>query len=133
MAAHESGLPYIVSELAEVVGEGRLLAFLREHGGRRLSVPRAGRLTDDHLLVQALGRAGAERLCALYAGEWILIPMGPAGTLAEARRRAARALLAGAPVDEAAGAGGLHRRTVQRMRRRLKDDLKDDGSQGSLF
>ncbi len=121
-------LPHLLSELADVVGQGKALAFARDFGGRRLSVPRRERMGEDHRLVQALGRAGADRLADLYGGETIDVPMGPVGTLAEARRRLARALDDGASIDGAAATAGLHRRTAQRMRRKIKD-----GSQGSLF
>ncbi len=121
-------LPHLLAELAEVVGQGRALAFAGEFGGRRLSVPRRERMGEDHRLVQALGRAGADRLADLYGGETIDVPMGPVGTIAEARRRMARALDGGASIDGAAATAGLHRRTAQRMRKRIKD-----GRQGSLF
>ncbi len=121
-------LPYLLTELAEVIGQGRALSFAQEFGGKRLSVPRRERMGADHRLVLALGREGADRLTDLYGGETIDVPMGPIGTIAEARRRMARALDSGATVDGAASAAGLHRRTAQRMRKRIKD-----GRQGSLF
>ena len=125
----ELRLPHLLAQLALVVGVPRVLAFAAEFGGKRLSVPtRAG---DAHRLVQALGRAGADRLSAMYGGETIDVPMGPAGTLGEARRRLARALEDGASIDRAASTGGLHRRTAQRMRAKLKGG--GSGSQGSLF
>ena len=122
-------LPHLLAELAEVVGSARVLAFAREFGGRRLSVPK--RAADDHRIVIALGRAGADRLTAMYGGETIDVPQGPAGTIAEARRRMAQALDDGASIDGAAGRSGLHRRTAQRMRRRLKASA--NGPQGQLF
>lgn len=128
MADDAGPLPYILTELAEVAGVARAVAFAREHGGKRVSVPSRRRLSDQHPLVLALGRAGAERLSEMFGGSTVDVPMGPAGTLAEARRRMARALAGGATIDQAAGAGGLHRRTAQRMRRHLKDT-----GQGSLF
>lgn len=121
-------LPHLLAQLADVVGQGQALAFARDFGGRNLSVPRRERMGDDHRIVRALGRAGADRLADLYGGETILVPMGPAGSLAEARRRLARALDGGASADAAAAQAGLHRRTAFRMRRKMKD-----GQQGSLF
>lgn len=123
-----SSLPHLLSQLSDVVGVARALAFASDFGGRNLSVPRRERLGDDHRIVRALGRAGADRLADLYGGETILVPMGPAGSLAEARRRLARALDGGASADTAAAQAGLHRRTAFRMRRRMRD-----GRQGSLF
>ena len=121
-------LPHLLAELADVVGQGTVLAFARDFGGRNLSVPRRERMGDDHRIVRALGRIGADRLADLYGGETVLVPMGPAGSLAEARRRLARALDGGASADAAAAQAGLHRRTAFRMRRKMKD-----GRQGSLF
>lgn len=123
-----SSLPHLLSQLADVVGVARALAFASDFGGRNLSVPSRSRLGDDHRIVRALGRAGADRLADLYGGETILVPMGPAGSLAEARRRLARALDGGASADTAAAQAGLHRRTAFRMRRKMKD-----GRQGGLF
>ena len=125
----ELRLPHLLAELVEAAGLARVLAFAREFGGKRLSIPK--RVDDDHRLVVALGRAGADRLCAMFGGEYILIPMGPVGTLADARRRLARALDDGASIDGASSAAGLHRRTAQRMRARLKGS--SGGPQGSLF
>lgn len=123
-------LPSLLAALVESAGLARVLAFARELGGKRISVPK--RCKDDHRLVVLLGRAGADRLCEMYGGETsVQVPMGPVGTLAEARRRMARALEDGASIDGAASAAGVHRRTVQRMRRRLKDP--SDDAQGRLF
>ncbi|TDT88077.1 Homeodomain-like domain-containing protein [Azorhizobium sp. AG788] len=122
-------LPHLLSALLPAAGLARVLAFASEHGGRRLSVPK--RAGDGHRLVAVLGREGADLLCALYGGETITVPMGPAGTLAAARMRMARALAEGASIDEAAGHAGLHRRTAQRMRARAKDGV--DEGQSRLF
>lgn len=119
-------LPPLLAELAEVAGLGRALAFARDFGGRRIKV--AAHMGDDHPVVLSLGRAGADRLAELRAGEHVVIPYGPTGTTAEARQRLARTLVDGGSINEAARASGLHHRTAQRMRRKIKD-----GSQGSLF
>lgn len=122
-------LPHLLNALLPAAGLARVLAFASEHGGRRLSVPK--RAGDDHRLVALLGREGADALCAMYGGETVTVPMGPAGTLAAARLRMARALAEGASIDEAAGHAGLHRRTAQRMRARVKDE--EDGEQARLL
>jgi hypothetical protein len=122
-------LPHLLAELVDAAGLTRVLAFARECGGTRMSVPKQAR--DGHRLVELLGRAGADKLCAMYGGEMILVPQGPAGTLAEARRRLARALDDGASINGAARVSGLHHRTAQRMRAKLKGSSNDP--QGSLF
>lgn len=116
-------LPHLLSALLPAAGLARVLAFASEHGGRRLSVPK--RAGDEHRLVAVLGREGADMLCDMYGGETITVPMGPAGTLAAARMRMARALAGGASIDEAAGHAGLHRRTAQRMRARTRGESDD--------
>ncbi|WP_341990344.1 helix-turn-helix domain-containing protein [Azorhizobium sp. AG788] len=110
-------LPHLLSALLPAAGLARVLAFASEHGGRRLSIPK--RAGDEHRLVALLGREGADLLCAMYGGETVTVPMGPAGTLAAARLRMAHALAEGASIDEAAGHAGLHRRTAQRARKQL--------------
>lgn len=125
----ELRLPHLLAELVDAAGLARVLAFARECGGQRMSVPKRAR--DGHRLVEILGRAGADRLCDMYGGEVVLVPQGPAGTLAEARRRLAKALDDGASINGAARSSGLHHRTAQRMRARLKGS--SSGPQGSLF
>lgn len=120
-------LPPLLAELASVAGVGRALQFAREFGGRKIKVP--FKMADDHPFVVALGRAGAEHLAELRAGDSLVVPLGPAGTTAEARRRLAKALLDGGSINTAAAAAGLHHRTAQRMRRKIKGG----GGQGSLF
>ncbi len=119
-------LPILLAELAAVAGIGRALQFAADFGGRRIKVP--FHMGDDHPIVVSLGRVGADRLAELHAGDHVVVPKGPAGTMAEARRRLARALVDGASINGAATASGLHRRTAERMRRRIKDF-----GQGSLF
>lgn len=119
-------LPPLLADLVAAAGLGRVLSFARDFGGQRIKV--AARMGDDHPIVVSLGRAGADRLAELRAGEHVVIPFGPTGTTAEARQRLARTLVDGGSINDAARASGLHHRTAQRMRRKIKD-----GSQGSLF
>ena len=126
MSDERLDLPPLLAELAAVVGTGRVLAFARDFGGRRVKIP--FRMADDHPFVQLLGREGAERLAELRAGDHLVVPLGPAGTMAAAKRRLARSLLDGGSINDAAAAAGLHHRTAQRMRRKIKDE-----GQGSLF
>ena len=128
MSEERIPLPHLLNRIADVVGQGKALSFAREFGGRRLSVPKRERMQDDHPIVQILGRAGADRLAQLYGGEVVQVPLGPVGTVAEARRRMAKALADGASINDAASASGLHHRTGQRMRKTIKD-----GRQGSLL
>jgi hypothetical protein len=119
-------LPHLLAELADVAGTGAALAFAAEYGGRIVYVPRT--LAPDHRFIAVLGREGAERLVELRGGENVTIPYGPAGTVAQARRRMVQALEAGKSGNEAAAAGGMTQRTAFRIKKRMRD-----GSQGSLF
>lgn len=65
-----------------------------------------------------------------WLGQKILVPLGPAGTAAEARRRFARAIEEGASNAKAARTAGLHERTARRMRQRLRTD---DATQGKFL
>ncbi|WP_413851677.1 hypothetical protein [Albidovulum sp.] len=57
------------------LGDGLMLRLRKTLGGRDFRIPRAGiSLSDDHLLVRAVGREDAERLCALFDGERVYIP-----------------------------------------------------------
>jgi hypothetical protein len=130
--------PSVFDELVAVAGEAAALKLVAAHGGTIRHIPARVR-SDDHWLVQCVGRDAAETLCAHYrqmmaseswSGQKILVPLGPAGTGAEARRRLAKAIEGGASNAKAARAAGLHERTARRMRRRLRSD---DPSQGRLF
>ena len=128
----------VFHELVAVAGETAALRLVAAHGGTIRHIPAHVR-SDDHWLVQCVGRDAADALCAHYrqmmasegwSGQKILVPLGPAGTGAEARRRLAKAIEDGASSAKAARTAGLHERTARRMRRRLRSD---DPSQGRLF
>lgn len=133
-----SWLPALLAEIAEVAGLEAALKLAESHGGRRVSIP-ARIPADDHPLVQSVGRVAAEKICAHYrqgtgsgrsCGIYIVVPLGPSGALAGARRRLAKALAEGASAAEAARAAGMTERSAFRARARLRD--RDD-KQGRLF
>jgi hypothetical protein len=133
-----SYLPPLLAEIAEVAGLPAALKLAKEKGGVECYIP--ARAPDDHWLVQCVGREAADKLCAHFVaaiesdsgrsrhGVKILLPLGESGTAADARRRAREALDNGASLSEAARRSGLHQRTVQNIRARMKDRR-----QGSLF
>lgn len=131
-------LSSVFGELVAVAGEAAALKLVAAHGGTIRHIPARLR-SDDHWLVQCVGREAAEALCAHYrqmmasdswSGQKILVPLGPAGSGAEARRRLAQAIDSGASNSKAARMAGLHERTARRMRRRLRSE---DKGQGRLF
>jgi hypothetical protein len=133
-----SYLPPLLAEIADVAGLPAALKLAKERGGVECYIP--ARAPDDHWLVQCVGREAADKLCAHFVaaiesdsgksrhGVKILLPLGDSGTAADARRRAREALDSGASLSEAARRSGLHQRTVQNIRARMKDRR-----QGSLF
>lgn len=138
MKSDYSFLPPLLAEIAEVAGLPAALKLAKEKGGVECYIP--ARAPDDHWLVRCVGREAADRLCAHFAaaidndsrrslhGVKILLPLGESGSRAEARGRAREALERGASLAEAARRSGLHQRTVQNIRAKMKD-----GRQGSLF
>lgn len=57
------------------LGDALVLRLRQTLGGRDIRIPRAdSAVPDDHPLVQAVGRADAERLCGLCGGEQVYIP-----------------------------------------------------------
>ncbi|MBK5957410.1 hypothetical protein CCR97_04195 [Rhodoplanes elegans] len=134
-----SWLPALLAEIAEVAGLEAALKLAESHGGTRMSIP--ARITsDEHELVQCVGREAADKICALYrqgtgsgrsCGINVLIPRGPTGAIADARRRLAKALAGGASAAEAARAAGMTERSAYRARARGR--AEQDDKQGRLF
>ncbi|MEP1931957.1 MAG: hypothetical protein ABJJ37_11810 [Roseibium sp.] len=131
-------LPGLLGEIAEVTDIGVAMALAERVGGTRVSIPvRAG---DDHWLVETVGREAANTICDYLrtlspqgretGARHVIIPRGPAGCLAKARKRLAKELENGTSAREAARRAGLSERAAFRMRARLRDE---DDSQGKLF
>lgn len=133
-----SYLPPLLAEIAEVAGPVAALQLAKAKGGVECYIP--ARAPDDHWLVQCVGREAADKLCAHFVaaidsdsgrsrhGVKILLPLGESGSRAESRRRVIDALESGASAADAARRGGVHQRTVQNIKARMKDKR-----QGSLF
>lgn len=114
-------------QIVDAIGLPLAVRLADARGGARCTIP--ARAPDGHWLVDLLGRPGADQLCARFRilspegrerGVEVDLPRGPTGSLAEARRRMANALEAGAPADEAARASGMTRRTAYRKRKAIK-------------
>jgi len=131
-------LPGLLGDIARIAGLTAALAIAERVGGTRVSIP--VRATDDHWLVEAVGREAATKICDHFrilapdgresGAVHVVIPRGPAGCLAKARRRLARELDAGVSAREAARRAGLSERAAFRMRARHR---VGDDSQGELF
>ncbi|WP_269586184.1 hypothetical protein [Roseibium sp. Sym1] len=131
-------LPGLLGDLARIVGLSAALAIAERVGGTRVSIP--ARAHDQHWLVETVGRDAADRICDHFRilrpdGQesgacHVIIPRGPTGCLAKARRRLARELDAGTSAREAARRAGVSERAAFRMRARHRSA---DDSQGELF
>lgn len=124
-----NGLPKLLEEIRIVAGLSAALKIAHEKGGGRISMP--AKLKDGHWLVELLGREAAEKLAFHFTSGRgsveLEIPLGPAGTIAKARRTMGKMIEDGEASDDAiARATGMSRRTVLRKKKVLK-------GQGELF
>ena len=60
-------------EIIDVIGEAAAVALAEECAGVRLYVP--AKVTDDHVITRAIGRAAAEKLSAFYSPTTIHVPL----------------------------------------------------------
>lgn len=57
-------LPTQLEEIADAIGEDAVHALVAACGGTRIYIPAT--LSDDHWLIETLGRAAAEKLCSYF-------------------------------------------------------------------
>jgi hypothetical protein len=131
-------LPALLAEIAEAAGLEAALKLAEAYGGKRVRIP-ARATASGHWLVQCVGREAAETICDLYrqgsgSGRWrgiyVLVPLGPTGAIAGARRRLAKALADGKSAAEAARLAGMTERSAYRARARGR---RADDKQGRLL
>jgi hypothetical protein len=127
-----SFLPPLQAEIATVIGLYATMKLAAEWGGCEIYIP--ARAPNDHWLVQSIGREAADGLCAYFAahiegdgrrahhGVKITLPLGQAGSREKARCRAIELLDKGASLKEAARGSGLHQRTIQNIRAKLRSE-----------
>lgn len=116
-----SWLPETYRTLADVGGLEAALKIGDAYGGRRIYLPRPGRLAKDHWLRQLVGDAAAEALSKWADGSTIELPLAPECGVSGRRRRAEKALAEGLSADEAARLSGRHVRSVYRYRQRRRE------------
>lgn len=131
-------LPGVLAEIATVAGEAAAVAIAARAGGTRVYIPaKAG---DDHWLVEAVGRAAADKVCKLFVvdgarGQRVDVPLAKGGAYRSLRRAIAKRVhdldKAGKSSREIARAVGLTQRGVHRHRAAHRGG--DRGGQGSLF
>lgn len=131
-------LPGVLSEIAEVAGEPAALAISARVGGTRVYIP--AKADDTHWLVDAIGRAAADKVCKLFAvdgarGQRVDIPLASGSSYRALRRATARRVheldQSGKSSREIARAAGLTQRAVHRHRAAHRGGGSD--GQGSLF
>ncbi len=133
-----SWLPELLAEIAEVAGLDAARQLAESHGGVRKRFP-AELPKGRHWLTDCVGREAAAKICdhfrqgtasGGFRGVYVLIPRGPTGAIASARRLMAKALDEGKSASEAARIAGMTERTAYRARAKNRND---DDKQGSLF
>lgn len=126
----DHGLPGLLGEIAEVAGLAAALAIADAKGGTQVDIPRRAR--SDHWLVRLVGQETADRICDHFTitdadgrtrgARGVMIPRGPMGLMAKAKRRLADELRAGTSVREAALRSGLSERTAWTVKKALGSD-----------
>lgn len=117
-------LPGILADIAEAAGLPAALAVAEAKGGVRAHFPAQARA--GHWLTRLVGQVAADKICAHFltggkAGFYTLVPLGPKNFHQKARRSAEDLTRSGVPREEVAARLGVHMRTVQRVRARLRD------------
>ena len=117
-------LPGILAEIADAAGLPSALLVAEAKGGIRAHFPAQARA--GHWLTKLVGQAAADKICAHFrtgnrAGFYALVPLGPKNFHQKARRSAEDLTRNGVPREEVAARLGIHMRTVQRARARMRD------------
>ena len=118
-------LPYILQDLAGLIGLPLTMRLVEEYGGIRLYIPK-GEMADNHALVKLVGREAAEKLQREYGGEPHMdIPLALASVRAvrNAEIRAAR------PHTSVSKLAREHR-TTERNIRMICGEVEDDRQVG---
>lgn len=105
-------LPALVRVVSDASDMDAAMALIKRYGGLKMYIP--AKASDTHWLVMTIGRKAADAVMKAFVGEKIKVPNGDGLTR---RLAAAKALDAGASINEAAVASGLHSRSVERVRR----------------
>lgn len=129
-----SGLPGILQEIADIVGEDAALAIAAARGGTQVYIPPEP--PSDHWLCKligvALARALAAELTMGIKGLRLELPLGPTGHAAQMRARVDAMIEAGASERDIAMATRYTIRAIRRRRARLATG-SDTSCQLSLF
>lgn len=105
----------IISEL----GETFFRRVQEKLGGQELKLCRGQRLTENHRVVIALGKADAIKLANLFNGEQFYVPRGTRSMTMTSH--VASEVAAGTPMQDIAAKLGISARHVRRLKQRAKE------------
>lgn len=133
----QTPLTGVLKEIASVAGEPAAVLIASRVGGTSVYIP--PKVSDDHWLVDCVGRQKADLICRHFAvnglGQRITVPLGAAGAYRQLRRSIAKRVhdldRQSASARDIARATGITMRTIHRHRRRHRGGKKAD--QGDLF
>lgn len=131
-------LPGILAEIAEIAGEPAAVLIAARVGGQRVYIP--AKVSDDHWLVDCVGREKADRICRHFKvdgrGQRVDVPLAAAGAYPQLRRAIAKRVhdldRAGASARQISGEVRITTRAVHRHRAAHRGEGKK-GGQRSLF
>lgn len=136
----ETAFTGVLKEIADVAGDVAATLVAAARGGTLVYIP--ARVGDRHWLVETVGRAAAEKICAHFAvdkkrGARIEIPLVMNSGYNLLRRTTFKRLhdldLQKKSAREQAQLCGVTERTVRNHRRRHRGDGRNGGGQQSLF
>ncbi|UQZ89551.1 hypothetical protein C4J81_15450 [Deltaproteobacteria bacterium Smac51] len=108
-----------LTALVEMIGLEKTLFFLSKRGGECVYFPSPENLSPDHWLSIIVGFDAAMRLCEVFQGQKVALPLGPeTGNRSTLQKAVQESTAAGASVNEIVRATGLHSSTVRRIRNR---------------
>jgi len=121
-------LPALLAEIAQVAGLDAALKLAEARGGTEIYVP--AEAPDGHWLVETVGRPAADAICGHFMGGGrgtrLELPLGPAGTAAQIRRRVDRMISEGKSEREIALATGYTGRGVRLRRAKARSGSEQD-------
>lgn len=113
----DDDLPAVLQDIARLTTPGTALRLARELGGARVWISAAPRADDP--VVRAVGREAQQQIAAEFARNYLVIPLGPWSSRAQHNATLSWLIADQRPVDAIAREAHVHRRTVQRHKKRL--------------
>lgn len=121
-------LPSLLAEIAQVAGLDAALKLAEARGGTEIYVPAAA--PSGHWLADTVGIEAAAAICAHFTGSGpgcrLELPNGPAGSIAQLRRKVDRMISEGKSEREIALACGYTGRGVRLRRAKARAALEQE-------